>query len=131
MHLRPLAVEDVPACVTLAVGRDWAPDVLKWRLLLSVGEGFALEAPGGGLAGPVLGSACGGKAAAIGMMLVAAAHEGQGLGRRLMEHALARLGPVPTLLYATAQGRPLYERLGFVEVDAVHKHRGWVHGLAP
>ncbi|NMO19951.1 GNAT family N-acetyltransferase [Pyxidicoccus fallax] len=129
--MRALTLDDVSRCLELAAGRDWAPEALKWRLLLSTGQGFALEAPGGDLAGAVVATPYGGKAAAIGMMLVAAAHEGQGLGRRLMAHALAHVGPVPTLLYATPQGRPLYERLGFVEVDTLHKHLGRVRDLAP
>lgn len=130
MRLHPLTTEDVSACLALAAGRDWAPEALKWRLLLSVGEGYALEAPEGGLAGTVIATPYGGRAAAIGMLLVDRVHGGRGLGRRLMEHALARLGPVPTLLYATPQGRPLYEKLGFVEVDTLYKHLGRVQRLA-
>lgn len=131
MHLRSLTPEDLTACLALAAGRDWTPEAIKWRLLLRLGQGLALEAPGGDLAGTVVAMPYGGRAAAIGMMLVAAAHEGRGLGRHLMEQALARVGPVPTLLYATPQGRPLYERLGFVEVDTLHKHLGHVRDLPP
>ncbi|MCI0574056.1 MAG: GNAT family N-acetyltransferase [Myxococcaceae bacterium] len=130
MRLRPLIPDDVPACLALAAAREWPAEALKWRMLLSIGEGFALEAPEGGLAGAVISTPYGGRAGVIGMMLIAPAHEGRGLARRLMERALERLGPVPTLLYATPQGRPLDEKLGFVEVDTLHKHVGTVRALA-
>jgi hypothetical protein len=51
------------------------------------------------------------------MMLVAARYGRQGLGRTLMEHLLAEAGEDATVtLFATDQGRPLYEKLGFVPV---------------
>jgi GNAT superfamily N-acetyltransferase len=108
VRLRRPTREDVPACLALAGGREWPAEELKWRMLLSVGEGYTLEAPGGGLAGTVIVTPYGGEAAAVGMVLVALTHEGRGLDRRLMEHALARIGPGATLLDATPQGRPLY-----------------------
>jgi Acetyltransferase (GNAT) domain len=55
--------------------------------------------------GPDLGSA--------GMMLVAARYGRRGLGRALMDHLLAEAGAATVTLFATDQGRPLYEKLGF------------------
>jgi predicted N-acetyltransferase YhbS len=124
MRIRRLTLNDMPACLALAVKRDWAPDELKWRLILELGTGFGVDAPDGGLAGTVLITPYGREAASIGMMVVSPSHERQGLGRRLMEHALEHIGPLPTLLYATEQGRPLYEKLGFVQVGEVVKHLG-------
>ncbi|AKJ03012.1 Histone acetyltransferase HPA2 [Archangium gephyra] len=114
----------MPACLTLAVKRDWPPEELKWRLILELGIGFGVDAPEGGLAGTVLVTPYGREAASIGMMVVSPSHGRQGLGRRLMEHALEHIGPLPTLLFATDQGRPLYEKLGFVQVGEVVKHLG-------
>jgi predicted N-acetyltransferase YhbS len=83
-----------------------------------------VDAPEGGLAGTVLITPYEREAASIGMMVVSPSHGRQGLGRRLMEHALEHIGPISTLLFATDQGRPLYEKLGFVQVGEVVKHVG-------
>ncbi|WP_052519255.1 GNAT family N-acetyltransferase [Archangium violaceum] len=124
MRIRRLTLDDLPACLALAVKRDWAPEELKWRMILELGTGFGVDAPEGGLAGTVLVTPYGREAASIGMMVVSPSHGRQGLGRYLMEQALEHIGPIPTLLYATDQGRPLYEKLGFVQVGEVVKHLG-------
>jgi predicted N-acetyltransferase YhbS len=68
-------------------------------------------------AGAVVGTAASvafGPSGWIGGVTVAPAARGRGLGRDLTEAAIAALGAVDTvLLLATAQGRPIYERLGF------------------
>lgn len=124
MRIRRLTLDDVPTCLALAVKRDWPADELKWRMILELGAGFCVDSPEGGLAGTVLVTPYEREAASIGMMVVSPSHGRQGLGRRLMEHALEHIGPIPTLLFATDQGRPLYEKLGFVQVEEVVKHLG-------
>ncbi|WP_395675045.1 GNAT family N-acetyltransferase [Inquilinus sp.] len=60
-----------------------------------------------------------GTAAYLGIVGTDPAMQGRGFGRRIVEAALA---PVPTdrvvLLDASIAGAPLYEKLGFVDVDA-------------
>ncbi|HYO57881.1 GNAT family N-acetyltransferase [Archangium sp.] len=124
MLIRKLTLDDVPACLALAVKRNWPAEELKWRLVLELGTGFCMDSPEGGLAGTVIIMPYGREAAALGMMVVSPSHGRQGLGRRLMEHALEHIGPLPTLLYATEQGRPLYEKLGFVQVEEAVTHLG-------
>ncbi|WNG48843.1 GNAT family N-acetyltransferase [Archangium minus] len=124
MLIRRLTLDDVPACLELAVKRDWPAEELKWRMILELGIGFGVDSPEGGLAGTVLITPYGREAASIGMMVVSPSHGRQGLGRHLMEHALEHIGPSATLLFATDQGRPLYEKLGFVQVGEVVKHIG-------
>lgn len=124
MRIRRLTLDDVPACLELAMKRDWPAEELKWRMILELGTGFGVDSPEGGLAGTVLITPYGREAASIGMMVVSPSHGRQGLGRRLMEQALEHIGPIPTLLFATDQGRPLYEKLGFVQVGEVVKHLG-------
>src|ERR1700754_3848004 len=52
LPIRPLTVRDLPSCVTIAVDRGWPPDERKWRLLLTAGHGYGIDAPSGaGLAG--------------------------------------------------------------------------------
>ncbi|MGI5158504.1 GNAT family N-acetyltransferase [Microbispora sp. CA-102843] len=122
--VRRLGLGDVPHCLDLAQDRSWPREERKWRLLLENGEGFGIDAPdGGGLAGTVVLTRYGRTAAAVGMMLVASRYNGQGLGRRLMNHVLAEVGDATLFLCATEYGRPLYEKLGFETVGVVE---AWV-----
>jgi hypothetical protein len=57
-------------------------------------------------------------------VLVATRYGRQGIGRRLVAHALGEAGETTTFLYATEQGRPLYERLGFVVIGMTQTHVG-------
>src|SRR5262249_46041717 len=61
------------------------------------------------------------------MMLVEESLRGRGLGRALMQHALAYLderGVERVRLDATPLGRPLYEKLGFVAEIDLHPYEG-------
>jgi GNAT superfamily N-acetyltransferase len=120
-RLRPADVDD---CVALAADRDWAPEPDKWRLLFQAGEVYGVRDPAGGLAGTVTVTIYAPGLAAVGMMLVAARYNRQGLGRALMTSALDRIGGAVTVLFATAPGRPLYERLGFRPADVSVRHIG-------
>jgi GNAT superfamily N-acetyltransferase len=60
-----------------------------------------------------------------GVYLVATRHEarGRGLATALMTHALLEArarGCTTTSLQATQRGRPMYERLGYRDIGAVH-----------
>jgi GNAT superfamily N-acetyltransferase len=113
LPIRRLGLDDLPDCMRLAQDREWSREEHKWRLLFDVGEVYGIDDPDGGLAGAVVSTRYGTGVAAIGMMLVARKQERQGLGRRLMTHALDRSGTAGAWLTATDYGRPLYERLGF------------------
>jgi GNAT superfamily N-acetyltransferase len=124
--IRRLEADDLKNCAALAVDRGWWPERDKWSLLLDASEAYAIDAPDGlGLAGTVVLTRWGAGCAAIGMMLVASRYEGHGLGRALMEHALRAAGEGTAVsLYATAAGRPLYEKLGFRPVRRSVAFRG-------
>ncbi|MBZ5609741.1 MAG: GNAT family N-acetyltransferase [Acidobacteriia bacterium] len=121
---RRLRLDDIPACLDLAINRGWLPEEPRWKMLLSCGEGWAIEDPNGSLSAVVLLTRFPPDLAVIGMMLVRENRSRQGLGRQLMEHVLVRAHPATVFLYATEMGRPLYEKLGFVPVDAVARHLG-------
>lgn len=120
-----LTADDLPACLELAAERGWAPEAGKWRLLLDLGDGFAIKDPTSGrLAAAVIVTTYQQRLAVIGMLLVSPAHAHQGLASRLTRHALHQAAPATVFLYATEQGEPLYRRLGFQTIDTVVKHRG-------
>ncbi|HEY6496654.1 MAG TPA: GNAT family N-acetyltransferase [Trebonia sp.] len=116
--VRTLGPDDQARCVALSLDRGWSPERAKWALLLAACEVFGVDAPDGrGLAGAVVLTRWGVGCASVGMMLVAARYGGRGLGRALMEHLLRAAGDDTTVtLFATDQGRPLYEKLGFEPV---------------
>ena len=124
--IRRLGADDLKSCAALSVDRGWWPERAKWSLLLAASEAYGVDAPDGrGLAGTVVLTRWGTGCAAIGMMLVASRYGGHGLGRALMEHALRAAGEGTAVsLYATAVGRPLYEKLGFKPVRRSVAFRG-------
>jgi GNAT superfamily N-acetyltransferase len=85
------------------------------------------HAPDGGLAGAVVLARYPPALAVMGMLLVASRHGRRGVGRTLMQHVMAQV----VYLHATAQGRPLYERLGFTVTGAVIRHIGHYQPASP
>jgi GNAT superfamily N-acetyltransferase len=63
-------------------------------------------------------------AATINMVVVDASMRGRGLGRKLIEEALAKAGERTCYLVATQEGLPLYEKLGFVTTGEIVQHQG-------
>ncbi|MEW2161618.1 GNAT family N-acetyltransferase [Streptomyces sp. NPDC007084] len=128
LPVRRLTLRDLSACVGLSEDRGWPPEEHKWGLLLAAGTGFGIDDPAGGLVAACVvttyGPAQRPELGAVGMVLVAERHSRQGVGRRLMRHAIAEMGPTPLTLHATAHGRPLYEELGFKVTGRAEMVRG-------
>lgn len=122
--IRRLDVDELGSCVELASSRDWTPEQRKWRMLFHVGEVYGIDDPAGGLAGMVTLTRFGTEVSGIGMMVVSPKHERQGLGRRLMTHALREAGTASVWLTATDFGRPLYEKLGFRPISESTQYFG-------
>ena len=112
--------------MALSIDRGWPPERAKWSLLLAACEVFGVDAPDGkGLAGALVMTRWGDDYASAGMMLVAARYGRRGLGRALMTHLLDAAGEDATVtLFATDEGRPLYEKLGFAPVRRSVSMRG-------
>lgn len=127
--VRRVLSSELDACLDLAESRDWGRERGKWELLFQVGEVFGIDAPDGRLAAVVVLTRYGDSLAVVGMLLVAPRHGRRGLGRRLMEHLIEVRGAATLFLYATEEGLPLYERLGFVQVDTLTKHVGTLRRL--
>ncbi|WP_328488021.1 GNAT family N-acetyltransferase [Streptomyces zaomyceticus] len=118
LPVRRLTPEDLLACSDLSENRGWQREEHKWGLLLTAGTGYGIDDPAGaGLLACCVVTSYGPGIAAIGMVLVAERYARQGVGRRLMQHVLAEAGDTPLTLYATPNGQPLYEELGFTETS--------------
>ncbi|XIE79295.1 GNAT family N-acetyltransferase [Streptomyces sp. SBR177] len=132
LPIRRLGPEDLLACADLSENRGWPREEHKWGLLLAAGVGHGIDDPSGkGLLAACVVTSYGPGLAAIGMVLVAERYARQGVGRRLMRHVLAEAGDTPLSLYATSNGQPLYEELGFTEIGRSEMLRGHFTAAEP
>mgnify|MGYP001607320646 FL=1 len=130
MNLRLLNRSDFAAGMALKDFAGWNQTLADW-------ERFLRASPTGCFAAEVDGKAVGtsttivyeGRFAWIGMVLVDPEYRSRGIGTRLLERAVEHLDElrVPTIkLDATPQGKPIYEKMGFVteyEIERWVLHR--------
>jgi len=121
--IRRLGIDDLAAFEDLGDSRGWGRPTVRWTIILQHALAWGIDHPAGGLAGTVTLCAYRGGPAVLGGMLVARDCERQGLGSRLVQHAVAHANG-PVLLYATDFGEPVYRRLGFVTAETMHVHMG-------
>lgn len=102
---------------------NWPHRREDWELAQPVSRGIvALEEER--VVATIMMTPYGDDAAAINMVIVDAAMRGRGLGRKMMEEALAKAGERTCCLTATREGLPLYEKLGFVTTGEIVQHQG-------
>ena len=128
VRIRRLGVGDLSDVVALAARLNWNDEERRYSLLLQVSDVYGLDDPDGRLIGTVTLTRFEPAFATVGMMLVDPAHGGRGHGRTLMRHVLGVAGDATVALFATAAGRPLYEKVGFVALGLDHSHRGRYSG---
>ena len=126
MEIDPFRHDDIDGFLALAADEGWVCD--RWEF------GFLLEQfPSGCLAAREKGVTVGyvtairhGFSGWVGNLIVRPGFRGKGVGSILMGQALAVLasaGAETVWLTASRQGKPIYERLGFVVVDVINR---WV-----
>jgi GNAT superfamily N-acetyltransferase len=116
---RLLRPSDIPGCMRLKEAAGWNQTEEDWRRVLDLEpEGcFGIDR-GDHLVATTTAICYGRRLAWIGMVLTDPEYRGQGLATQLMRHTLEFLdsrGLDWIKLDATAMGRPLYRRLGFVD----------------
>ncbi len=128
--IRPMTAADIPAAMRLKDAEGWNQTERDWLTVLQLEpQGCFVRERAGEVVGTVTTAAYGDRLGWIGMMLVDAAHRRQGIGTALMDAALGYLhgrGAREIKLDATEMGRPVYERLGFVEECAVERWVGTI-----
>jgi len=121
--LRPMTADDVPGTHALSEDLRWPHRPADWEQVFAHAEGVVVECDG-----RIVATAqrwrWGGRYATIGLVIVAPDCQGHGLGGKLMHSLLDGLDGYSVLLQATAQGRGLYERLGFVHTGELRQHQG-------
>ncbi len=120
---RPMREDDLPAAHALSQAVRWPHRPEDWQFALRLGTGFVAEEDGA-VAGTALCWHQGAHHGSLGLIIVSPAHQGKGIGRRLMHLVLDQLGDRCTVLNATAAGQPLYESLGFRAIGTLHQHQG-------
>ena len=117
--LRP---DHVAQAHALSAALGWPYREEDWRFALELGHGLCVEDEGR-LIATALWWPYGDSFASCGMIIVAAEHQGRGIGRRLMDELLRQASGRTIILNSTREGHALYERLGFVDCGGVHQHQ--------
>jgi GNAT superfamily N-acetyltransferase len=122
--LRPMQAGDVAAMHRLAQQMSWPHRAEDCAQLFALGAGIVAVDAAGLTVGVGLRWSFGHDVGTIGLVLVAPEQQGRGIGRALMTALIADSRPRTLMLNATAEGLPLYEKLGFVSIGFVRQHQG-------
>jgi ribosomal protein S18 acetylase RimI-like enzyme len=127
MHLRLMTPRDVLMGLRLKEQAGWNQTEADWRRCLELQPDGCFVAEREGVVVGTVTICIFGPVAWIAMVLVDVAVRGQGIGRALLDHALAFLNSrgIPSVrLDATPLGRPLYEKLGFIQEHTLTRFEG-------
>lgn len=121
----PFEAHHLEEATALSRVAGWPHRKEDWAMIWSLSKGqVALEA--GKVVGTAFMTPFGNTCATLNTIIVDEAMRGRGLGRRLTTTALEQAGDRECRLTATADGLPLYEKLGFVAAHDVRQHQGTV-----
>lgn len=131
MTIRPLVSADVPRFLALAAAEGWMSDPWEFLFLLDAFPAgcLALEENEGAVA--FVTAVRYGVSGWVGNLVVARHARGRGHGTLLMGRAVDQLraaGVRTVWLTASAAGRPLYEKMGFREMDGILRWSGTARG---
>src|SRR5690606_24114730 len=129
IQYRPLQEADLPQAHALSAALQWPHRLEDWRFGWRLGAGEAAW-HGADLAGVALHWDYG-TCMTLGHIIVAPAHQGQGIGGTLVARALRHAAAPAALLHATPAGAGVYARQGFGVVGQVAQHQGGVPAQLP
>jgi GNAT superfamily N-acetyltransferase len=122
-RLRPITRADLADAQAITASFGWPHRIEDWEFMLGLGRGWAARQDGA-LVGAGLCWTFGETAGALGLVCVARARQGHGLGRRLLERLLDALARRQVVLSATEAGVRLYEGLGFRACGLIRQQQG-------
>jgi ribosomal protein S18 acetylase RimI-like enzyme len=123
VSLRSLGADDLEAAQAMSREFQWPFRLEDWRFSLGHGAGVAAVRDGE-LVGTALHWLWGKQHATVGHVMVSPRMQGQRLGQHLMHAVMSGLEDRSVLLHATAEGRGVYERMGFSITGEVRQHQG-------
>ncbi|MBR0825143.1 GNAT family N-acetyltransferase [Bradyrhizobium manausense] len=117
--------EHLDGALRLSRQANWPHRLEDWQLALGLSAGLvALDADTTTVLGTVLMTPYKQDLATINMVIVDESARGRGLGRHLLEAAIALAGSRTLRLVATSEGLPLYQKLGFCRTGTIVQHQG-------
>lgn len=125
--IRVMTEADIAVGMRLKEQAGWNQTEEDWRTFLALGPSGCFVAERDGVPVGTVTSCLFDRVAWIGMMLVDTALRRQGVGTRLLQHAVQhveRLGAASVRLDATEFGEPLYVQNGFVEQFRLTRYGG-------
>jgi GNAT superfamily N-acetyltransferase len=127
IQIRLMTARDLPLGMRLKDQAGWNQTEADCRRLLDLQSDGCFVAELDGVPVGTTATCSFGPVAWVALVLVEESVRGRGVGTALMEHALAfldRQGIQTIRLDATELGRPIYEKLGFVEEYLLHRYAG-------
>lgn len=121
--------EHIDGAVELSRAESWPHRREDWQLVQQLSGGVVAMDADRRVTGTTLITPYGDDCATINMVIVGKSMRGLGVGRKLMERAIALAGDRPLRLVATKEGLPLYEKLGFATTGLIRQHQGEVRPL--
>lgn len=128
-EIRCLQSGDLADCMRLKAAAGWNQTEADWRALLAAAPDGCFGMDVGGRVESTATAVIHEGTAWIGMVLTDPAARGRGYATALLEHALRWVdgqGVETVKLDATAQGEPLYRKLGFVDEAPIERWAGEV-----
>lgn len=125
-----LRADHIPQAVSLSGALGWPYRAEDWRFAFELGHGLAVETDIG-LAATALWWPYEQTFASFGMIIVAPALQGRGIGRLMMDELLRQAEGRTIVLNSTREGYHLYERLGFVPCGQVNQHQAVLVAAPP
>jgi ribosomal protein S18 acetylase RimI-like enzyme len=121
--LQPFTHADIAGLVALSASVGWDYDEREVRTVMAAGRVFGHRDEAGRIVSSAAIVPYDDSLASIGMVIVDESCRGMGLGRQVTQACVDSVSArTAIMLIATEQGKPLYERMGFVPVSCVHKY---------
>lgn len=127
--VRALTAADLPEALALSVSAHWNQNAADWQALLSLGQGYGIDAVDGAgrsrLAASTVVLPYGASFAWVSMVLVRPEFQRRGYASALLRHALAVLQArgAAAVLDATPAGHAVYVQEGFVDTWGFARYR--------
>ncbi|WP_191560264.1 GNAT family N-acetyltransferase [Metabacillus idriensis] len=123
LNLVQFEKSDVPGLINLSGSIGWDYDENEIGTVMESGKIFGHKNPEGKIVSSAAIIEYDTKLASIGMVIVDKGYRGLGLGKDATQMCIdSVLYTTSIMLIATEEGKPLYENMGFVPVDSVHKY---------
>lgn len=124
--IRRMQPDDLPAALKLTQAEGWPHRLEDWQFHHRLGHGWVECGEDGALLGTATWWAYGENFGFIGLVVVDRAHQGKGIGRRLLDTIIDEAGARSLQLIATSAGLKLYRQCGFREAGLIEQRQGIV-----